>query len=73
LTYASKIPGIDNIRLGVCATTANDTKFINKNLDLASKIMGGSVKTPSLYVNGILVSPLTMEQFKQVYEMASSL
>ena len=72
LSDASKIPGVDIVRLGVCVSTSAHASLIRDNLKYARKIMGSTVRTPSIYVNGILVSPLTMERFKQIYDLAAS-
>ncbi len=70
LQAASTIKGIDPISLGVCVTTGKYNNLINNNMNLARKIMGETVRTPSVYINGMLVSPLTMERFQQIYAMA---
>ena len=72
LNDASKISGVDSIRLGVCVSTGKYTDLIKNNLKYAAKVMGYPIKTPSIYINGILVEPLTIERFKEVYDMASS-
>ena len=71
LAEASKINGVDNVKLGVCVTTNDYSKLFNQNLEQASKLMGGTIRTPSLYVNGTLVSPLTIKQFKTIYNQVS--
>ncbi len=68
LNYASKIEGVDLVKLGVCMLKAPYDDFITNNLKQASAIMNGSVATPSLYVNGILVKELTPAEIDQVVE-----
>ena len=69
LHAAATIKGIDPISLGVCVTTGQNNHLINNNMKLARKIMGDTIRTPSVYINGMLVSPLTMERFQQIYAM----
>ena len=33
---------------------------------IAGKVMGDVIATPTVYVNGVLVQPLTIERFDQV-------
>lgn len=63
--FASKIPGVHMISLTKCLITTPYAAFIQNNLQLAIKIMP-IVSTPSIYINGILVSPLTKNQIEVV-------
>lgn len=66
LNIASRFKAINTDKLGTCLVESPYDQFIKNNLSLAAKLMNGQVATPTIYVNGILVSPLTMDQFKRV-------
>lgn len=66
LNYASKIEGIDVIKLGVCMLKSPYNQFISDNLKQASVLMNGVVATPTLYINGIRVKNLTQSDIDEV-------
>lgn len=72
LTFAAEVKGIDTDKLATCminnATT--NTDFIADNLKLASSLMK-PVSTPAVYVNGVIVRPLSKEQFEHVIQQVS--
>lgn len=72
LSDASKISGVDTIALGVCVSTEQNAGILNDNINYARKIMGSTIRTPSVYINGMLVDPLTMSHFKEIYALAAS-
>jgi len=71
MTFASHIPGVDQDKLSQCIFDSRYTDFIKNNLTIAQQAMtGDSVSTPTVYVNGRVVVPLTMERFDEVYKAA---
>lgn len=70
LDIANRIKGINVDKLGECLVASPYDDLISNNLKQASKLMNGEVATPTVYINGILVSPLTMTQFKHVFDAA---
>lgn len=62
LNFAGHLSGINLASLKECMEQHQYYTQLQQNLSLASKIMGDTVQTPSLYVNGRLVSPLTKEE-----------
>lgn len=72
LDYASKVKGIDKKKLSECLYMSPYNEQLKKNITMAAKIMGNTVATPSVYINGVLVRPLTMKRFKQVYNAVTS-
>ena len=67
LSYANKIQGIDASKLESCLIASPYVTLLQNNLKIASNIMKGEVATPSVYINGVLVVPLTLAHFKAVY------
>lgn len=63
---AGKIPGVNKKKLSQCIYKSPYTTFINKNLKIGMSIMNGSVATPTIYVNGYIVKPLTMQRLDDV-------
>ena len=68
LNFASQIKGIDTNALGQCIIQNPYDELIHNNLKLAMQLMGSMVSTPTLYINGIVVRPLTKTQIKRVIE-----
>ncbi len=66
LNFAQKVSGLDTQKLATCLMQNNHANEINHNFDLAQKIMGQDVVTPSVYINGVLVKPLTLQQVNAV-------
>ncbi len=67
MNYASQIKGINTDQLAQCLVMSPYDEFIHNNLVLAMKTMkDGIVATPTLYINGILVNPLTQSQIDKV-------
>lgn len=62
---AGDIPGVDKTKLSLCIYKSPYTSFINSNLKLGFKIMNGTIATPSLYINGYKVTPLTIRKVNQ--------
>lgn len=71
LTFAGEIKGIDSDKLAACMITNSNQDFIDNNLKMASILMNHQVSTPTVYVNGILVKPLSEKQIDRVIEAVS--
>lgn len=59
LNYASQIKGIDINTLAQCIIKSPYDAFIHANLAQAIKLMHNGVATPTIYINGVIVRPLT--------------
>ncbi len=71
LAFASHVPGIDKQKLEQCIIKSPYTGFVQNNFKQAAKVMpGGVVATPTIYVNGRLVKPLTMRQITVLVKAA---
>ena len=68
LNFAGKIKGINTDQLAQCIVESPYDGLIKANLKQAMTVMGGTVSTPTLYINGIVVKPLTKSRIKAVIE-----
>jgi len=68
MKLASTIPGVDKQKLSQCIYQSPYVDFMNQNLKLGKDTMKGVVSTPTLYVNGYLVKPLTLDQLNKIME-----
>lgn len=69
LNFANDIKDINTTQLSQCLVQSPYDQFIHNNLLQAIKIMpNGIVSTPTLYINGIIVKPLTRKQIRRVIE-----
>ena len=66
MLFATHVSGINSDQLANCLVTSPYTPFFIANLALASKVMGPDVATPTLYINGIKVDPLTWAHVQQI-------
>lgn|SRR3990167_4289684 len=66
LSMATQIKNINQQKLMQCIVSQQNNNIINQNMKIAEKIMPKGVATPSLYINGILVNPLTWLQITAV-------
>ncbi len=64
--FAQQVPGIDIPALTTCMQNNTYYTQLQQNLGLAGKVMGDTVQTPTLYINGYLISPMTIEQIDKV-------
>ena len=64
--FAKNIPGINKQTLSRCIYKSPYTNFINNNLKIGMKAMNGVVATPTLYVNGYIVKPLTISRIDEI-------
>ncbi|OGT33141.1 MAG: hypothetical protein A3C44_06080 [Gammaproteobacteria bacterium RIFCSPHIGHO2_02_FULL_39_13] len=68
MNFASQIPGVNMDQLAKCLLENPYDQLFQNNLNQAKTIMKGSVSTPTVYINGILVNPLTKNQIDKVIE-----
>ncbi|MCH9644629.1 MAG: DsbA family protein [Gammaproteobacteria bacterium] len=71
LKFAGKVPGININKLSLCLIQSPYNDQINKNMKIAQQVMGDTVMTPRVYINGVLVEPLSFDLFNQVYNEVS--
>ncbi len=57
--FAQHVPGIDMSALTTCIHNNTYYTQLEQNLAIAGKAMGDTIQTPSLYIDGHLVSPIT--------------
>ncbi|HLD84531.1 MAG TPA: thioredoxin domain-containing protein [Coxiellaceae bacterium] len=68
LNFASHVSGIDINQLATCIVQSPYDQLIQDNLKEASRVMNHAVSTPSVYINGIAIKPLTQEQIQTVMD-----
>jgi len=73
LDFAEHITGINMVELQNCMKKHTYYTQLQQNLSLASKIMGDTVQTPSLYINGRIVSSLTKEDIDRMVSESRNL
>jgi protein-disulfide isomerase len=66
VAFANNIPGINKNKLSQCIYKSPYTQRINRNLKIAMKAMNQMVATPTLYINGYIVKPLTMKRISNM-------
>ncbi len=66
----SAAPNANLQKLSNCIFTNTHTATLKNNLNLAAKLMGNQVETPTVYVNGQMVRPLTMEKIETLIQAA---
>lgn len=69
VNFAKGVKGINQKKLSQCIYRSPYTNFINNNLKIGNKAMG-QVATPTLFVNGYIVKPLSVERIKQIMKAA---
>ena len=62
------VPKADLNKLSQCMVENRYYNFLENNLKLAATLMKGQVATPTLYINGRQVLPLTMNQIKKMVQ-----
>lgn len=60
------VPKANQQKLSVCIIDGVNEAMVNNNLNIARSVMGETVTTPSLYVNGHKVNSLTMDGIKNL-------
>lgn len=74
MLFASNIKNINHDKLAQCMVNNTYIEAASNNMQLANKTMGANnIATPSVYINGIAVVPLTWENFKVVAKQALAL
>lgn len=66
MLFATHVKGINQDKLAQCLVKSPYTQQLTDNLDLLKSIMKPPVGTPTMYINGVKVDPLTWEQFQRV-------
>ena len=64
--FAQQVPGINIPALATCIQNNTYYTQLEQNLGLAGKVMGDTVQTPSLYINGYAITPMTIEQVEKI-------
>jgi protein-disulfide isomerase len=72
LQWAHDIKGLDQDAFSTCLLSGNNTNKIIKNTQYGMDVMGGQLATPSIYINGILVRPLTQDRIEAIIKSVSS-
>lgn len=68
LEIGEKTPGVNTDQLAACMIQSPYTDFINNNLQLAMQVIKPRVATPTVFINGVLVEPLTLSQITRVIQ-----
>ena len=68
LDFANQVKGINTDQLAQCLVKSPYDQIIHANLVQAMKLMNNVVATPTLYANGVIVTPLTKAQINKVIE-----
>ncbi len=71
MDFALHIKNVDQNKFAQCVVKSPYTDVISNNLKIAQKAMGEMIATPSVYVNGVKVEPLTWDQLKYVMSKVS--
>ena len=61
-------PAINIKQLRRCIDKAAYRKKVRKNTDYGTKVMGGELLTPTVYVNGIEVKDLTIDNMREILD-----
>lgn len=64
--FAQHVTGIDVPALTTCIQSHTYYTKLQQNLGLAGEVMGDTVQTPSLFINGYLVTPMTIERIEKI-------
>jgi protein-disulfide isomerase len=64
--FAQQVPGIDIQAFATCIKNNTFYTQLQQNLGIAGQVMGDTVQTPTLYINGYLVTPMTIEQIEKI-------
>ena len=68
LQWSSQIQGLDHDAFSACLLSSDMSNKIIDNTQYAMDIMGGSLSTPAVYINGILVRPLSKQHIEEVIQ-----
>lgn len=61
VSFAENLPSINKQKLSECIANSPYDSIIKRNEAMGMKVMDGQLATPTLYVNGHIVRPLTLE------------
>ena len=50
----------------ICIKSNTYYTQLQQNLGLASQVMGDTIQTPTLYINGYVITPMTIEQIEKI-------
>lgn len=70
--FANSIKGVNKKKLSQCIYRSPYTNFINSNLKQGMKLMNGVVATPTIYINGYIVKPLTLQRIDNIIKVVHS-
>lgn len=68
LQWSSQLKGISHDQFSACLMNPKMVTEIIDNTQQGVDIMGGSLSTPAVYINGILVRPLTQQHIKETIQ-----
>lgn len=68
LSVSNQLEGLDHSKITDCVSNGDTLSLVDKNFTIAQQVMGENVRTPMLYLNGILVSPLNIKRFDTIYQ-----
>lgn len=71
MSVASGLKGLDTKKLSQCLVQSPYSSLIQNNLAILKNSMKPPVGTPTLFINGIKVEPLTWERFQQIADELS--
>ena len=66
MLFATHVKGVNQDQLAQCLVKSPYTQQFTDNLNILKGIMKPPVGTPTMYVNGVKVDPLTWKQFQHV-------
>lgn|SRR3990167_271688 len=68
MLFAKNLKGLNTDQFAQCLIQSPYDQVIQNNLNEAIKVMGSQVATPSLYINGIKVDPVTKARVKEIIQ-----
>ena len=68
MEWSSEIPNLDHDAFSACLLSADMSNQIIDNTQYAMDVMGGKLSTPAVYINGVLVRPLSKQHIKEVIQ-----
>ena len=68
LQWSSQLKGINHDQFSTCLMDPQMVTEIIDNTQQGVDVMGGSLSTPAVYINGILVRPLTQQHIKETIQ-----
>lgn len=66
MLFATHVPGVNQDKLAQCLVKSPYNQIFTNNLNILKNAMQPPIGTPTLFVNGVKVDPLTWEQFQHV-------